>query len=221
VQLGNSYLRELRGGSHDQRRSDATKEKINRFQSLEKFVRHALKVETSEYPPVLLKKEDGVFKNVVKWSVVRNFLSFYLHHFGGLSITQSQWKKALDALQDWTNCNLTGLGCKPEKGLIIRCNHVVQNLSSSINSGKNNLKDEQNVDLHSDLLWTVTPKQKLSFIDQCYLPTTETTSKMDGLTGLQVLRVGFAMSSCTMQRSEYIHGLRYKFSLTCELEEWD
>jgi hypothetical protein len=220
VELGDTYLLHFCGGSHEQKKSDATKEKRNEvFKIWKLFVLHVTKAETTEYPPFLLIKEGETFTNSVDWSVVRNFLSYYLHHLGGKSVTQSQWKKALDALQDWVNSNLLGLGYSPAQKGLVRGNNVVKSISSSsINSGKAKLKDDMNTDIQADLLRSVSPAQKLFFIDQCYQPTKTTTARMCALTRLQVA-VAFTLSSCTLQRSEHVRGLKYKFSLTRELAQ--
>jgi hypothetical protein len=114
-------------------------------------------------PPFLLIKEGETFTNLVNWSVVRNFLSYYVHHFGGKSITQNQWKKALDALQDWVNSNLLGLGYSPAQNGLVRANNVVQSISSSINSGKAKLKEDMNTDIQVDLLRRRGPAQTVRY----------------------------------------------------------
>jgi hypothetical protein len=58
------------------------------------------------------KRVNEAFTNLVDWSTELhgNFLSHCLHHFcRGQIHHSSQWKKALDAPQDWVNSNLLGL----------------------------------------------------------------------------------------------------------------
>jgi hypothetical protein len=126
-------------------------------------------------------------------------------------------KKALDALQDWVNCN-RGAAQLPMKKGIIHSEDVVKVIGKRINSSRTKLKDDLNIDIQAGLLGTVSPEHNLLFVLQCYRPGSDKTRKMNLLTLVQVA-VGFTLSACTMQRSEHVRALKYKFLTTLEFAQ--
>jgi hypothetical protein len=154
----------------------------------------------------------------VNWPLVHDFLSFSIvaHEQNGNTLTKGAWDKLLNAVQDWTTRDLITRGFPVSKGLI-RGNAEVKGITEKIKKRKAQDTDVNNSDLQVDLLRRVTAKQKLTFVEQCYCPTSSETTKLEALTRLQVA-VGFTTLYCTAQRGEHARGLKYKFCCTRDLD---
>jgi hypothetical protein len=222
--LGDAYLKGFCGGSFQAPLADKTIEKrLEVFKVYQAccvaMAPDEIEEEDVTYPPFWLTLDNNDNPTAeVDWLSVKTFLSYYIRHHGGQKLTKSQFKKVCDALTDWVNENLRANKYPAQRG-IIRGNEVVKSIGRSINKLKVEHDNDANIDIHRDLLRTVSPEQKLMFINECYLPTPgKPTSRLDPLTRLQVA-IGKTVSSGTLQRSEHVRGLKYKFSLTRTLKE--
>jgi hypothetical protein len=104
------------------------------------------------------------------------------------------------------------VGLATPKG-VIRMDIALKVKTEVITFGKEKAKDDENMDLHTNLLCTVTLKQKFDFVDQCYSPSDKATKNMGVLSNIQV-SIGVTSEYCTGQRGEHVTLLKYKLCLT-------
>ena len=163
-------------------------------------------------PFFLLKDEDGNIACLVDWTLVHDFARHYVENYCRGYATTSQWNKLLDAVQEWTNSNLMENGFPKQKGLI-RSNDPLKAFGASIIRKKAEENRKNNVDIHRNFLRRTDEAKKWDFIQECILPCNKNTVDIDVLVRTQ-LACAYNISALTLQRSEFIRCILYKFGAT-------
>jgi hypothetical protein len=82
-----------------------------------------------------------------------------------------------------------------QKGFHQRPHAAVKGVTATITRGRAKLKEEANADLQVNLLWTTSPQQKISFVEECCSPTVVSIQRKEIISLLQAA-AGFTLSCC-------------------------